>query len=351
MAFDDRVPLTRRGWGVLSLVLGGVVLGVLFGPRSLNAMLAPVAIAIVVATWRVRSVDRPTLHRSVPSNGTVGDSVTVSVEVEDPPQRFGRFVDELGAGLAGNEASVTTDLTDELAYTVTLTDRGLHEIGPATIVVEDLFGLASRSFTYHEPDSLIVYPRIYPVSAAGRGRIAHQTNVQLRRERHEFERLREYQPEDSLRDIHWKTSAKRADTDFIVKEFVNETDHGAVVLSGQATDAGVDALATAMASVTVALLEEGVAVGLETARGHVAPVDDLGNLNDLLYELALLDPGEPDTHGDLHFVAQTDDHQAVTLSIEDEEFPFGELLEAGSAVSIEPSGPEPDRLPTAEVAD
>lgn len=327
MERTHRVPLTPRGWTVVTVVIIAFVLGLLFGARSLNAVVAPAVVAVVLAVWRVNSIDRPSVTRRLPAEGTVGETIDVDIAFDTDLDRLGRVEDRVEPPLAatGNEADL--DLTRGLSYRIELRQRGRHDIGPMTVIVRDVFGLAERQFEYRDFSQLLVLPRIYPLRGEGLERLATLAGVRLRRERHEFDRLREYRPEDSLRDIHWKTSAKRQDVDFIVKEFISDVDRGALVLSGEATAAGADTLADVLASLATALVRAGVHVGVETPSGRIDPIDGPQGLGDIYTHLATMRSGAPQRAGQVHVEVIDSDLSTVTIQIGSEMLGFVDLLD------------------------
>lgn len=346
----NRATLTTRGWAVVGLVIGGSILGLLFGSRSLNAIVAPSAVAVLVAMWRVGTVSRPSIDRRSPAETTVGERRTVSLTFDEPPRRLGHIADRVSPPLEadGNDRAVALD--EGLVYGVTLDTRGYHRFGPTTVTIEDVLGLARRSLHYSDQAEVLVLPRTYALRIDGLRRIAHLADIKLQRERHEFDRLREYRPGDSLRDVHWKTSAKRPDIDFIVKEFVKEDERGAVALSGEAVDGADDALADAMASVAVALVNAGVQIELHTPGDALDPVDRPDEVHAILEHLATVEAGDAATRGDLHFSATDDDVTTVSITLGDDRLRFGDLILDPDAIGKAPTPTEPTDA-VSEVAD
>lgn len=344
------LPLTPRGWVLTGVVVAGVVLGLLFGSRSLNAVVAPAVVALAVAVWQVSSVDIPPLRRSNPSVGSRGERHEVRLRFDGEIERFGRITDTIPTGLEAKGNDRVVPLESGLRYELFLAERGRYQLGPASVAVRDLLGLAQRSRDSEGTNEVVVYPRIHPVATPNLRRLAEAANIRLERERHEFDRLREYQPTDSLRDIHWKTSAKRPDADFIVKEFVTERDRGSVMLSGEAAEGADDALAEALASLASALVDHGVRVGILTGNGKVEPIKRSGQFNRILTHLATLGPGRPAVSAEVHLTAESPEVDAVTIKVDDTAFEFGALRGPTHGRSQRPDQPAPAH-PTGEVAD
>ena len=92
-------------------------------------------------------------------------------------------------------------------------NRGYYTLGPTTITSGDIFGFYPRSVTQPLTDHVIVYPRIYPIAQFSIPALYPLGNA--RAEKAIFEDpirimgVRDYQPHDSLRRIHWKATARQ----------------------------------------------------------------------------------------------------------------------------------------------
>jgi uncharacterized protein (DUF58 family) len=90
--------------------------------------------------------------------------------------------------------------------------RGFYSLGPARIMTGDLLGLAASETKYLKSDDLIIFPKIVPLEDLGIPS-AHLSGEVLTRKR-VFEDpiltigTREYHSGDSLKRIHWKSSAR-----------------------------------------------------------------------------------------------------------------------------------------------
>jgi uncharacterized protein (DUF58 family) len=91
--------------------------------------------------------------------------------------------------------------------------RGVWRFGPLEVASGDIFGLGSKREKHEQTETLLVYPRIIPITALGLP--AHQPFGDERTQRRllidplRLMSAREYQPGDSYRYIHWKTTARR----------------------------------------------------------------------------------------------------------------------------------------------
>jgi uncharacterized protein (DUF58 family) len=100
-----------------------------------------------------------------------------------------------------------------LGYTMRPRMRGVHQIGPLTVRVSDPLGLVEYERELAERTTLTVLPRVTPLTGLpdgfGRGEGA-AGSTGLRRGIGEHDALlREYQPGDPLRTVHWRSTARR----------------------------------------------------------------------------------------------------------------------------------------------
>lgn len=97
-------------------------------------------------------------------------------------------------------------------YHVTCTRRGRHRFGPATLTSGDVFGFSGHHIEIDEPDYLIVYPLVRPVTAFGlpaKQPFGDEKPLQaLVEDPLRFSGVRPYVPGDAPKRIHWRASAR-----------------------------------------------------------------------------------------------------------------------------------------------
>lgn len=342
------MPLTRRGLAVLGVAIAGVVLAGAFGARSLNAVVLPALVALLAGHLQLRGRESLSATRDVPADGFVGETRQVELafaEVDGSPierpfpgvvhERVGDGLSVTAAGddddrAASHEGEARFDVAvgaDPVTYEVAYDDRGERTLGPATVVARDVLGLFERELRVPGRDSVLVYPEVYRLTAWGRQYLTSLEDLGRSQQREEFESLREYAPGDSLRDVHWRTTAKR--DELIVQEFAAEVEAEAVTMSGGGDPERADELAAALASISLALFEEGIPVSLSVPLGTVDAGPERGNVVRLFELLARTGAGRP-RDPDADVVVRADVDEPITIAIGDHTVTFDELVGEGA---------------------
>lgn len=292
------LTLTYRGALLLAVTAGCLALAATFGGRSLNAVVAPAVVALGAAVLTVWRAPTPSIERTVPPDGHPGETHPVRLEVADCGAGIYRLCDEVSGGLAAaGETHDVTDSAETISYELRYQHRGDHRLGPPSVAVTDALGLVERTFTAaEEPGQVLVYPAIVDPPRAVRSLLESVVDVDHRPGRDEFDALREYVRGDSLRDVHWKSSARRPGDDLVVKEFDDRapTDAVRIAVAPTGNRDAVDAAARAAASVATMLFQEGVEVGLDTPNATLEPAVGPEHRTAILATLARLTAGQCD---------------------------------------------------------
>ncbi len=311
--------LTRRGRIVAAVCVLGVLMAVASGGRALNAVVLSGTIALVAGYLQVSRITRPRVRRSRPADGFVGErrEVSLSFGDGDGSERttstfVARVTDGTDDGLIGNADGIRTTVGAEPAtYTVEYATRGERRFGPVRIEPTDVFGLFTRKIVIDERGTALAYPERHPVPARYRSGLYAEEALGRRRQREEFDRLREYARGDSLRDVHWPATAKH--DDLVVKEFAAESARRRASIVGRtadgADDEAADVLASATVSLGLALLDDGVPVDVRLPDGETVASPGPTGRRDLLELTARTGPGSPtgEFEADVRIVADTSD--------------------------------------------
>jgi hypothetical protein len=106
---------------------------------------------------------------------------------------------------------LTAGSRHEELFVVPTSRRGVIQVGPATTVQGDPLGLMRRTVTWTERTELFVHPRTVALETLGAGLLRDlegSTTEDVSMSDLAFHALREYQPGDDRRHIHWRSSAR-----------------------------------------------------------------------------------------------------------------------------------------------
>jgi len=300
--------LTKRGWSLLGAATGLYIGSRILGLVQLTVLAGAAFLLLAVAALWVRFHPVELVaQRHLRERLQVGVDGRVDVTVEsqaarrlptitvsdafDRGRRSARF---LLAPLEPNE-------TARAAYRLPTDQRGRFELGPLRATVGDPFGLASHTRRVLGTEEVIVFPRVHEImSLPETGGDEPDRDMPRAHGRldpgGEFLNLRDYEPGDDLRRVHWRSTARRGR--LMVRQ--NEARHRTPVLvmldvrpashdraSFERAVEGCASVVTACERVgrpCAVMLSTGVIVGT-AGRRHLASVMD---------ELAVVEPHGPD---------------------------------------------------------
>jgi uncharacterized protein (DUF58 family) len=233
--------VTERGRLALALGLATYLAAWAFGAESLYAPAVGLVLAALAALAWTRLLARPLrLHRSVDRDRPIeGDDVVVRIELDaDGGVLPGSVVlHDPASGLGERDVTVPRDGKRlRTAYRVSKVPRGRYRFTDAEVAIEDPFGLSRREQALPDTGTLLVYPRLTRLASlfSERGLRSHGAGRVLLRRPAGFElhSVREYQNGESLRRVHWPSTAHRRQ--LMVKELEDTPrDEVVVVLDAQ----------------------------------------------------------------------------------------------------------------------
>jgi len=222
-----------EAWIALAVLL--TIFGFVFSQRSLMLvavlLLTIVPIAWLWNKWALRRLkyERIFGERRAFQGETLDLTLRVSnwkllpvgwLQIED---QFPLDVPLLGEELLTSQSSSFGHLSTAFSlrwyervsrrYQIHCPRRGFYRFGPAHLKSGDIFGLFSQEGWQQELDWLIVYPKVVPISQLGL--LSKEPFGETKARQRMFEDpmrtigVREHQPEDSFRRIHWKATARQ----------------------------------------------------------------------------------------------------------------------------------------------
>jgi uncharacterized protein (DUF58 family) len=231
--------------GRLTLLLGLVVYVVawIFGSRALYPVAVGLALAPLLGWAWVRLAAQPMhVRRVLPGRDVLeGEDVRIALEVDrtttvPPPslvavERLGRL-GEREVQLPGSRRLLRG------AYALDRVPRGRYGFGPVRLTLQDPFGLYRAVLELGEPGALLAYPRLVELErlfSEGGAHAQEGRRLLLRRPSgFELHSVREYEQGESLRKVHWRSTARRGR--LMVKELEDAPrDEIAVLLDGDAS--------------------------------------------------------------------------------------------------------------------
>ena len=241
--------LTRRGR--LLLVLGGAlyVAAWAFGSQALYPVAIGFLLAVLLSALSVHAAARPMAYRRRASSAehVEGDDVVVDVELEPSGPLGLTSVSVVERLTRLGERRIPLHRQGGIVlhgrYVLRSVRRGRYALDDAIAVVEDPFGLEQGRVTLPEQGALLVLPRIVELDLlfSESGPRAHDGRRLLLRRPSGFDvhSVREYEEGESLRKVHWKTTARRGQ--LMVKELQDEPrDEVAILLDADARSAAGD---------------------------------------------------------------------------------------------------------------
>jgi uncharacterized protein (DUF58 family) len=265
--------MTARGRAVLALGVFCWIAAVVFGSRALYPVAAGLVLAVPLAlAWVKLSMRRPHVSRRWSSETVLeGDEVAVELTLTRESgtplpaavahERIGRLGEwEVELRRRGRGRYVGPYWLGSVA-------RGRHRFAPVRLSLSDPFGLAEAGLTVEEQQALVVYPRLVELERlffdGGAGPNDGRRLLLRRPAGFELHSVRDHQQGESLRRVHWPSTARRGQ--LMVKELEDSPrDEVVVLLDGDAAgvtgtppDSSFDAAVRATGSIIRAQIRRG----------------------------------------------------------------------------------------------
>ncbi len=238
------VVFTREGWSFIA-ILAFVVVGSILRQINLLVMLAAMMIPALLFNWRMALtlIRRITVRHSLPGWMFAGKASVIELEVQNESRIFAAWnlmltdfiqrlvpaaVEPVTKSINLVVISVEPGHRAHVSYRCFFAERGIYRIGPIKVVCEFPFGLVRTWFHQLDALELHVAPRLGELKAKWNKRLGALAVGTASAERRrgwlpdEFFGLRPWQHGDSLRSIHWRSTAKRGQ--IVVKQFDQPTD-------------------------------------------------------------------------------------------------------------------------------
>src|SRR4051794_34317939 len=228
--------MTARGRLALALGATTYLAAWAFGSKILYPVALGLPVAVLLAWLWTALANRPLeLRRTLPVGERLEvDDVTVDVQLASQRRLLpARWTLRERIGKLGELE--TTLAAGHSRYVLSRLRRGRYEFEGSVAVIEAPFGLEGVEQPLESPGALLVYPRLAELDrlfSEGGTRSHDGRRLLLRRPSgFDLHSVREYEHGDSLRKVHWRSTARRAQ--LMVKELEDSPrDEVAVVLDG-----------------------------------------------------------------------------------------------------------------------
>jgi uncharacterized protein (DUF58 family) len=226
------IPMFNESWIALSIIIG--FLGLLLGQPSLLVVASLLlTISGVSWTWNRYALHGVEYERTFSERRVFqGEELELVIQVTNRkllPLSWLRVDDQVPADLVLLEGKVLPSSQPEIGslsnlfalrwyervsrrYRLKPHRRGFYAFGPLQLRSGDFFGLFEQRHILQQREWLIVYPQVRPLAELGLP--TKEPFGESKAWQRIFEDpartvgVREYQPEDSFRRIHWKASAR-----------------------------------------------------------------------------------------------------------------------------------------------
>lgn len=238
-----RSAVTPLGWGVVAVSGGALAVGYGWGWGELVVVGWGLAILVALASAYLVGRGAGSIDLSLPVDRVaVGEAAEARLVARNPGRRrFAAARIELPVGdrvVSLTLPPLAHDAVFDERVSVPTRRRGVIEVGPVRTVRADPIGLMRREIEWSGVRLLHVHPRTVAVSPLSTGFLRDLEGTPTRDLSSSdiaFHALREYQPGDDRRFIHWRSSAKTGT--FMVRQFEETRRSRMMVVLDLAADA------------------------------------------------------------------------------------------------------------------
>jgi uncharacterized protein (DUF58 family) len=224
-------------WIPLAIII--LIAGIIAGRNAavIAVGVGMIVIAAVSSTWRRFALSGVTYVREYDqTHAFPGEPITVTLTITNAkplPLTWLRFTDTapIAPIQAGHLAVVASEITGNYQLQTTLSVnsyektrrnlsfrfpvRGFYNIGPVSYLSGDIFTLFTIEREYRYIDTLVIYPQIWTLETLELPAKEMFGEIKVRRSLFtdpvKTQGIRDYQPQDRFRDVHWKATARKGD--------------------------------------------------------------------------------------------------------------------------------------------
>lgn len=282
----SRSTLSIRGSSLLAAGVATGIGAVLLGEVDLLRLAVAITLLVLVCwAWMSLSGLRlRTTHRASHREAAIGAPVEVEISLTTRsalPLSSLECIDHTGDGL-GARPTLLVDAKAarsgvSMRYTCSPKTRGRHRIGPLSLKVTDVFGLVTATKTGTEHIEVLGLPVVEDLgerwALRHTGSTGNERSIAVTGAGQFDAALRDHEPLDGLRRVHWRSSARQGKLMVRQDEQLRER-RASLVLDdrdGVHNQATFDHMMSAAASVGVHLLRAGYQLTTHGSSGAALP--------------------------------------------------------------------------------
>ena len=285
--------LTGRGRALLIVGILASIGVIVAGQRDLGWVAALVALLPIGSLFTVLGPMRGVTvkRRITPPQVAVGDDLIVDLTVSSERWRpigllrFEEVVPKaLGERPRFNLQTLSGRWQRQAGYTLRAARRGRHTIGPLLVRSVDPLGLAHLDRSFEGTDDVLVTPVVHELDAVPLGSTGFSSDASTHNSGlvgRDDVVVREYVRGDSIRRVHWRSSARH--DKLMVRREEQAWDPRALILLdsratahvGEGEASSFEWAVSAVASIAVHLIDRGFEVNVADASGLLSGPDNL----------------------------------------------------------------------------
>lgn len=222
-------------WVPLALLFVGIGLIGDRNPTMLAIGIGLFVIYVVGTWWKKAALLGVTYERSYDrTHSFPGEPINMTLTISNQkplPLTWLQFKDEIPVAPVGEEdiSVLASEISGTylLNYSFSLNSyertrrhvtlqfprRGFYTIGPVRYLSGDIFTLFTIERQHAYNDTVVIYPKVWPLEALQLPAKEMFGEIQVRRSLFtdpiKTQGIRDYQPQDRFRDVHWKATARR----------------------------------------------------------------------------------------------------------------------------------------------
>jgi uncharacterized protein (DUF58 family) len=209
-------PISTLGWGVLAVGLVSLAVALWLGWAELLAVAVVLGGCLLIAVASVLGRPSYLVKVSLASlRVVVGERAAGELVVRNVATRTAKpSLIELPVGARAAFIPIPRldpEAEHDQLFTIPTQRRAILQLGPARSIQQDPLQLLRRQIRWTEPEEIYVHPRTVRLENASTGFVRDLEGLPTRDLSNDdvsFHALREYQPGDDLRYVHWRSTAR-----------------------------------------------------------------------------------------------------------------------------------------------